>query len=46
MTFAQGFVESAPMVADRPWLVFGVVLGLVIGLGAFAIFYFIRRMGR
>ena len=46
MSFAQGLIESQPVLADRPGLVFAVVFGIVVVGGALAIFWVIRRMGK
>jgi hypothetical protein len=46
VSFVQGSIQTVPVLADRPGLVFIVVFGLGVVLVAFAVFYFIRRMGK
>ena len=46
MSFVQGSIQTVPVLADRPGLVFAVVFGIMVVGGALLIFWFIRRMGR
>ena len=46
MSFVQGSIQTVPVLADRPGLVFIVAFGLVVVLAAFGIFHLIRRMGK